>query len=341
MKKPTFEGFFKPLEKLQNDEENWKLAPGREKRAGMKYPIVCSDDLIPFMRSVLEAHNFAYKHVCTTAKLTPGGVVQTLWYIVWNNLNGEAGPYHITWASPNTHNEQAGGLTRAHRRFLQGLTGFVEWDADGIKREERARAQPPVNVVGQDAGGAQHGSYQQAPNGNGRAPDPVTGATHSGLYGADHSNPVEHAPYNAGGNGPSGQALKFVDQLKNKGFDPGLASDLATAGPRGLEIALCQNGLDANLAARLVGFAKGDPFAYLPEQLDEDARHAVVSYYGDYERSAVAFQGTGWNGPATGETPNAIQWVAALLKCNFNNQATGATQATNPQRSAGPGPTPF
>jgi hypothetical protein len=308
IKAPTVEGFFSLLSKLREDEENWSRAPGREKIKGMKYPIVKSDDLVPFIQSVLSAHRFGYTMLALVANTTPAGVEQTLWWIVYHLELGEGCVYHLTWVSPTNHNEQAGGITRATRRFLQGLTGFVEHDEDGLQRDRRAKA-VPVNT-----------GYQQQQ----QPPQPVPQQQQQPINGAGQAG---HEPQTMGREGQ--QSGGIVKSLTDKGFDFALANDLVQSGPRGWEVTLTQNAFPTVFVQAFVGVVADQKrsFLELPSQLEEEARFFLIGLYGEYDKAIAAFAGTGLR---TGESPNAIQWLGALMRMNMNGVMTMNQQPTTP-----------
>jgi hypothetical protein len=129
----------------------WALAPGREEKPGMKYPVLDSDQMIPFLQGVLSAFSLGYTRVSVSVDVAPDGrsAIQKIYYLVWCKETNEGMIYRQDWVSDTTHNDQAGGLTRAHRRFLKGLTGFIEHDEDKIEQFARpaARTGPYVQTA--------------------------------------------------------------------------------------------------------------------------------------------------------------------------------------------------
>jgi hypothetical protein len=171
-----------------SSETLWALAPTREEKKGMKYPVLDSDQMIPFLQSVLAGFSIGYTRASVSIDVAPDGrtVVQKIYYFVWCKETSEGMTFRQDWVSDSSHNDQAGGLTRAHRRFLKGLTGFIERDEDKLEQHK-------ANSTGPYQQKSQTGPYQR-PQQQAQASPASSGQTsqqHQGPYSANGANATQ------------------------------------------------------------------------------------------------------------------------------------------------------
>lgn len=307
MKPPSITGFIHKLHELQGAEANWRVdAPGRTLKKGMKYKLVESDRLIPFLQKVLYDFGFSYSLVASEAESDPSGIRQCLYYVVWQQESGEGAVYSIGWYSDPTHNDQSGGIKRAHRRFLKGLTGFIEQDEDGLDKELGRRA--PQNV-GQTYG-AQHGhqapTQTQAVQAQVNAPPPQQPPMQTASPAPMVNNAAPAPMVNMG----------HVGMLVDKGFDRAVAEQLVTSF-NGWPAILQEKGYDATIGKPLINAASNNPFGSLPQDVEEALCVLFTSRYGSMNKTKRAWEGTGFSMDA-GTNPAAIHWLVAAMRTDVN-----------------------
>jgi len=331
-------------------EALWALAPGREEKPGMKYPVLDSDQMIPFLQGVLSAFSLGYTRVSVSVDVAPDGrsAIQKIYYLVWCKETNEGMVYRQDWVSDTTHNDQAGGLTRAHRRFLKGLTGFIEHDEDKIEQFARSAARtgpyvqtapappppppPPPSPPTPPPPSPPAVTYSQppAPTASGQKPSPYEQRQQqqaqlpvdqqlANMAEEAFNRPIGQQQDHDAGPAASGAISRDPSQeakvayLWSKGWERSVAVQFVMADWVG---ALHENGYPSGLADALVAAVHGDPMGSVrafDARLEEDVRQILmVSHGGSGAAVEAAFAGTGYE-MAAGNPPTVAQTLWACL----------------------------
>ena len=305
----------------ENHEKIAKLAPSPELKPKMKYPIVESDRLIPFLQQVVSSFGLRYTRVSVCCDVEPGGrrVLQRIFYFAWCAETCEGQVYQQDWTSDDTHNDQAGGLTRAHRRFLKGLTGFIEKDEDKLEeltrtnaagrptRPPQQRETRPVEEPLKPTGNAAYDELRkQADEVFSRPLGPPMGPPPT----QDPNVPQE----TAAGAQPTGAGGGAASMLEAKGFSADLALQIGSMSPQSMISTLAEtNNVRADLAEELVGSVTNGQA--LNSVVVEGCKQHLFTALGD--TFPIAFEGTGWS-PALGTDPTGEALLAAMIKTPIN-----------------------
>lgn len=291
---------------LRSLEAAWELEPTKKKVPGMKYPIVESDRLVPFLQSVLEAGGVSYTRIGHSAASSMPAVTHTAEYLVY--LREEPDQNMVVthgWVSTDSHNDQAGGLTRLHRQFLKGLTGYIEADEDRLEGRAQLREAASEWRTGDPI--MEHPAFKEAEKVFDLSPV-------QGDY--DEGDP---GPGRTPRGGDNGNGMFFT--LTSEGFSEELAEQIASGHPGLFVDTLIGHGHHEGVVRAVVSAVQAEPLAALVAEVSDGAKKELLrAVRGNLHALQGAFAGTGYElGNNNKLPPSAVAVMAALLQTPQKN----------------------